>query len=105
MFIALSARQAKPEHREELIAGFVDQARNSEKNEPGCVSFHVIQDKADPNRIWLYEVFQDEAAFRAHTQMPHTKEFQEKSKDWREEPPTGAALGSFNLWPPDSEWK
>ena len=36
-------------------------AKGSVNNEPGCLRFDVIQEGADPNRIWLYEVYVDEA--------------------------------------------
>ena len=99
MYVCFTCRQAKPEHREGLINGFMDQARNSLEKEPGCLMYHVIQDKSDANRIWLYEVFRDEEAFQAHTKMPHSIEWAEVSKDWREPPLQGGQ--GHNIWPPD----
>ena len=102
MYIIVGARQAKPEHREALIKGFIEQARNCVDKEPGCVAFNVIQDTSDINRVWLYEVFKDEAAFKAHTQMEHTRKFHEISDPWREPPPVNAVCQ--NIWPGDGEW-
>jgi quinol monooxygenase YgiN len=65
----------------------------------------VIQDANDANRIWLYEVYKDEAAFQAHLQAPHLLKFRETTKDWRVEGLQGAGRGSSNIWPPDSAWK
>jgi quinol monooxygenase YgiN len=59
----------------------------------------------DTNRIWLYEVYKDEAAFQAHTQAPHFIKFRDTTKDWRREGPQGAGRGASNIWPPDSQWK
>jgi len=39
--------------------------------EAGNLRFDVLQDAADPARCYLYEVYRDEAAFRAHQQTPH----------------------------------
>ena len=53
-------------------------AKNSVTKEPGCISFEVSLDNSDPQRFLLYEVYVDEAAFKAHTEMPfmikHLKE-------------------------------
>jgi hypothetical protein len=45
----------------------------------------VVQDANDDHRIWLYEVYKDEAAFQAHTQAPHFLKFRDLSGDWRGE--------------------
>lgn len=56
----------------ELIA---ENARESVKNEPGCLQFDVLQDEANANRIVLYEIYKDTAAFDAHREMAHVKKF------------------------------
>jgi len=42
----------------------------------------VLQDNADPNRIFLYEVDKDEQALEAHRQTPHFQKWREAVKDW-----------------------
>ena len=39
--------------------------------EPGNLRFDVLRDAADAQRCFLYEVYRDEAAFRAHQQTAH----------------------------------
>lgn len=41
------------------------------RSEPGNLRFDVLRDAADPDRFYLYEVYRDEAAFKAHQQTPH----------------------------------
>ena len=82
----------------------MEDARSSVNHEPGCLRFDVIQDANDPNRIWLYEVYKDEAAFQAHLQAPHLIKFRETTQAWRVEGPQGAGRGSSNVWPSDDEW-
>ena len=53
-------------------------ARNaalSVAREPGCSQFDVLSSPEDRSRIVLYEVYDDEAAFKAHMAMPHVQEF------------------------------
>ncbi|WP_299191547.1 putative quinol monooxygenase [uncultured Litoreibacter sp.] len=49
-------------------------ARASVKDEPGCRQFDVCTDPSHPNTVFLYELYDDEAAFEAHHQMPHYKD-------------------------------
>lgn len=48
-------------------------AQSSVRDEPGCRQFDVCTDPAQPNTVFLYELYDDEAAFEAHQDMPHYK--------------------------------
>jgi len=62
-----------------LLPAFLDAARldatGSVGNEPGCHRFDIMQDPDVANRVYFYEVYQDEAAFAAHREMPHFKTY------------------------------
>ena len=45
-------------------------AKNSVTKELGCISFEVSVASSDPQKFLLYEVYVDESAFKAHTEMP-----------------------------------
>lgn len=102
MYILVVTIDIKPEHREAFIEAMLEDARGSRENEPGCVRFDVIQDEANPNRIYLYEVYRDRAAFEAHLQTPHFLKWQATVKDWFASPPV-VGRGT-NLYPPDEAW-
>lgn len=105
MYVILVPIQIKDGHKQEFIEAMLDDAKGSVNNEPGCLRFDVIQDASDPNRIWLYEVYKDEAAFDAHRQAPHFIKWRDTVKDWRAEGAPGGTRGGANIWPPDSDWK
>lgn len=105
MYVIVAPIQIKEGHKEEFIKAMLEDAQGSVRDEPGCLRFDVIQDGGDANRIWLYEVYRDEAAFQAHTQTPHLIKWRDTVADWRDEGPTGAGRGSHNIWPPNEEWK
>ena len=105
MYVIIAPIQIKDGHKDEFIEALLEDARGSVNDEPGCLRFDVIQDSADANRVWLYEVYVDEAAFQAHTQAPHFVKWRDTVADWRDQGPTGAGRGSHNIWPPNSEWK
>jgi len=106
MHVIIVPIQIKAGYKDQFIKGLIENARGSVNDEPGCLRFDVIQDANDPNRIWLYEVYKDEAAFQTHTQAPHFIKFRDASADWREQGGLqGAGRGASNIWPPDNEWK
>ncbi len=105
MYIIIAPIQIREGHKEQFMQAIIEDAKGSVNDEPGCLRFDVIQDAGDENRIWLYEVYQDEAAFQAHTQAPHFIKFRDATADIRVEGIQGAARGSVNIWPPDAEWK
>ena len=49
------------------------------RDEPGCRRFDVIEPVGEADRILLYEIYDDEEAFRAHTRMPHFVRFDEET--------------------------
>jgi quinol monooxygenase YgiN len=49
----------------------LDNARRSREDEPGCRQFDVSVDEARPAVVYLYELYDDRAAFDAHLVSPH----------------------------------
>lgn len=62
--------QVVPGQVEAFLAATADNHRHT-RQEPGNRRFDVLQDLADPDRCYLYEVYDDEAAFKAHQQTAH----------------------------------
>jgi autoinducer 2-degrading protein len=58
-----------------------DNAQTSLKTEPGCRQFDVCADPARPREVFLYEIYDDEAAFKAHLQTAHFRRFDAKVSD------------------------
>lgn len=95
--------QVKPEHVTEFLELARYDAEHSEKDEPGCLRFDVIQDRDEPNRFYFYEVYLDEAALEAHRQTPHFKLYLSKSQPWLAAP-SERRFGR-NLVPSDGSWR
>ncbi|MDU9398183.1 putative quinol monooxygenase [Pseudomonas sp. zfem003] len=71
MYCLLLKTQLKPGSLEAFMEAMRINAAASVRDEPGCLVFDVLRDRSDPDRVWLYEVYTDEAAFEAHMQTPH----------------------------------
>jgi (4S)-4-hydroxy-5-phosphonooxypentane-2,3-dione isomerase len=61
--------------RDQFLPLMIENARLSLQDEPGCHQFDVCTDPARPDDVFLYEIYDDVAAFKAHLQMPHFKSF------------------------------
>ena len=93
----------KPGHKEEFMASMLGDARGTNNDEPGCLRFDVLQDNEDPNRIHLYEVYQDEAAVEAHRAAPHFLKWREECKDWFAT--ENVRRLATPIYPPADKWK
>jgi len=54
-----------------FLPKMLENARISRESEPGCRQFDVCIDDAKPAIVFLYEVYDDRAAFDAHLAAPH----------------------------------
>ena len=61
----------KPEMRKRFLEAIEVDALGSERDEPGCLRFNVLQDTQDENLYYFFEVYKDEAAVEAHRAAPH----------------------------------
>ena len=73
--------RAKPEFRAQFRAAMIENATDSRNKEPGCRQFDVCE-SADGSEIFLYEIYDDEAAFNAHLATDHYKRFNAAVTPW-----------------------
>ena len=52
-----------------------ENARESCRREPGCRRFDVLEPAGEADRVLLYEIYDDRAAFEAHTRTAHFARF------------------------------
>ena len=103
MYALVVTIHVKPEHREEFVKAILENAQGSLRNEPGCLLFDVVKDEADPNCIYLYEVYRNAKAFEQHTQTPHFIRWRDTTQGWIVEP---IVIGKgAHLFPPDELWQ
>lgn len=74
------------ERRQEFIDAALQDGRDSGANEPGTRRFELIADESDPNRLYLNEAYDDEAAFDVHANGPYFKKFFEIIGEFAEGP-------------------
>jgi quinol monooxygenase YgiN len=65
----------KPEQLADFMPLMLENARASRETEPGCRVFDVCMDPKKETSVFLYEVYDDRAAFDAHLESAHFKRF------------------------------
>ena len=71
----------KPEHRDAFEEVIRSHAQRTKEAESGCVQFDVLIPQRDANKVFLFECYQDAAAFEVHGRSPILAETREKYKD------------------------
>jgi (4S)-4-hydroxy-5-phosphonooxypentane-2,3-dione isomerase len=82
MFVVTVTFEVDPGHVEAFTAAMLTQARNSLEREERCTCFDVCRDPDHPERIFLYEIYDDRAAFDHHLASDHFKSFDRTVCPW-----------------------
>jgi quinol monooxygenase YgiN len=81
------------QHTGAFMPLMLENARVSRETESGCRRFDVCRDPARPECVFLYEMYDDRAAFEAHLMTAHFKTFDELTKSMVE----SKAVHSYEL--------
>ncbi len=63
------------EGQADRISGILDRFLPEAQREPGVKLFLIGRGRDNPGQFLFYELFRDEAAFKAHQESPHFKTF------------------------------
>ena len=70
---------------DEFMPLMMENAGASRAEEPGCRQFDVLTDPARPAEVFLYELYDDAAAFDAHRETAHYARFDARASEMIEE--------------------
>jgi autoinducer 2-degrading protein len=74
MFVNAVDLDVVPAERENFLAAIKENGAAAAR-EPGCRRFDILNLSNDPNHFFLYEVYDNEAAYKAHRETEHFKKF------------------------------
>ena len=77
MYVIAVTFKVKTEALADFRAAVLQQAKNSLEREAGCQRFDVCFADDRPDQVFLYEIYDDKAAFDAHLLTGHYKSFNE----------------------------
>jgi quinol monooxygenase YgiN len=63
--------EVDPAVRDEVVASTVTTQQSTRDDEPGCLTYTIAADPAQPGRIQIVELWQDAATLEAHFQHPN----------------------------------
>ncbi len=101
MHIVLVHIHVKPEYREAFIQATLENARNSIQ-EPGIARFDFLQQKEEPDRFTLVEVYYAESDQEKHRQTAHYQKWRDAVAEMMAEPRQGVRY--TNLFPEEGAW-
>lgn len=101
MHIVLVYVHVKAECIQAFIEASLDNARNSVL-EPGVARFDIIQQKDDPTRFILVEVYRTTNDPARHKETAHYNRWRDAVADMMASPRQGVAYQ--NLFPEDEQW-
>ena len=71
MYAVCVMLRLKPGKRDDFMPMILTNANTSLRTEPECHRFDVATDSADPDAVFLYELYTDRAGFDAHLATEH----------------------------------
>lgn len=74
----------------EACRAFETMAQAVKANEPGCLLYAVTRGQVHAQEIYIYEIYQDQAAFDAHRKTDHMQAFRKAIESTLER-------GAFNV--------
>ena len=82
MFVVVVEFTIRDEFTDRFLERVMQQAQDSLKLEVNCHVFDVCVCSERNNRVLLYEVYSDKAAFDAHLASAHFHDFSETVQEW-----------------------
>jgi (4S)-4-hydroxy-5-phosphonooxypentane-2,3-dione isomerase len=85
MLVIVVEFRIKPAFIQAFEQAIVDNARASRETESGCRQFDVCRDPAEPALFYLYELYDDDAAFAVHLKTQHFLQMNDATASWVEQ--------------------
>lgn len=80
MFAVVVTFMIKPGQMEAFLPLMIENAKTSKEIEPGCQQFDICT-KGEDHQVFLFEIYDDAAAFEIHLQSDHFKVFDKQVSD------------------------
>jgi autoinducer 2-degrading protein len=82
MLVVVVFIEAQRGREDDLRQAIVGYSRICLEREPGCRRYDVCLDPVEPKAFLLYQIYDDEAAYMAHRELPHYAEFRLLADPW-----------------------
>lgn len=73
--VRIAELEIDPAQLENYKAFLKEEIETSIRVEPGVLTLYAVAEKEHPTRIRMFEMYADEAAYKAHLETPHFKKY------------------------------
>jgi quinol monooxygenase YgiN len=78
--VRLAELEIDPAQLDNYKAALKEEIETSIRVEPGVLTLYAVSVKDHPNQIRLFEMYRDEASYRAHLQTPHFTRYKTRTQ-------------------------
>ena len=79
-FTRYAELEIEPSQLVQYHAAVKEEMATSVRVEPGVLAIYAVADSENPSKLRFFEIYADEAAFRAHIASPHFKKYVETTR-------------------------
>ena len=79
--VRIAELEIDPTQVESYKSALKEEIEASIRLESGVLALYAVAVKHHPGRIRIFEVYADDAAYRAHLETPHFKKYKESTKE------------------------
>jgi quinol monooxygenase YgiN len=80
-YVRVAEIEIDPAHLEPYKAAVREQIEAAVRLEPGVLVLYAVSDKENPARVFVFEVYADVAAYKAHLETAHFKKYKATTQD------------------------
>ena len=74
-YVRLAELEIDPAQLDAFKAAVTEGVEAAVRSEPGVLALYAVSEKEAPNRIRVFEMYTDAAAYATHLETPHFKKF------------------------------
>ncbi len=82
MLVVVVFLEAERDKQDALRRALIEYSQTCLEREPGCHRYDVGLDPVEGSSFLVYQVYEDEAAYLAHRELPHYAEFRILTDPW-----------------------
>jgi autoinducer 2-degrading protein len=82
MHVVVVFLEAERGREEDLRHALISYTRTCLEREPGCKRYDICLDPVETGSFLLYQVYDDQAAYNLHRELPHYSEFRQMTDPW-----------------------
>jgi quinol monooxygenase YgiN len=79
-FVRVAELEIEPAQLDNYKAAVKEEMEPSVRVEPGVLAIYAVAEKDNPSKLRFFEIYTDEAAYKAHVESAHFKKYQNITK-------------------------